>query len=43
MFKIVLAVALFLVANYLNLNQDCYGRSCNIAHIQPQQEKQNEI
>ena len=43
MFRIFFVVALFLAANYLNLNQDCDGHSCNIAHIQPQQEKQNEI
>ena len=43
MFRILLVVALLWAAHELNLNQDCDGRSCNIVHTQPQQEKQNEI
>ena len=34
MFKIVLAVALFLAANYLNLNQDCDGKTCQSVYTQ---------
>ncbi len=33
MFKILFAVALLWAAHELNLNQDCDGRSCNIASI----------
>lgn len=43
MFRILLVVTLLWAAHELNLNQDCDGRSCNIVHTQPQQEKQNEI
>lgn len=34
MFKIVFAVALFLAANYLDLNQDCDGKTCQSVYSQ---------